>query len=458
MAMTVDLIIDRLGGAEAAARLTGVSTEAVRKWRQAGAVPSRHWGAVIAATGVTLADLAPADRAAADATEAGEAGEVPPGATAALILGDGSVFWGRGFGAPTGGAAAIGEVCFNTGMTGYQETLTDPSYAGQIITFTFPHIGNVGTNAEDVEAMDVAARGLVVKQDITEPSNWRSAQRLEAWLRARGIAGVAGVDTRALTVRIRDGGAPNGLIAFPADGRFDLAALRARAAEWPGLEGMDLAREVSCRQSYAWDETRWAWPDGVGRQATPKHHVVAVDYGAKRNILRCLASAGCRVTVVPATATADDILRHQPDGVFLSNGPGDPAATGAYAVPAIRGVLDAGVPLFGICLGHQLLGLALGAKTYKLARGHRGANQPVKDLATGKVEITSQNHGFAVDAQTLPPTARVTHVSLFDGSNEGLACTDKPAFAVQYHPEASPGPSDSHYLFERFVGMIEGRQ
>ena len=334
----------------------------------------------------------------------------PDGATAVLVLADGSAFWGRGFGAHTGDTAPVGEVCFNTGMTGYQETLTDPSYAGQIITFTFPHIGNVGTNGEDIEATTIAARGLVVKQDVTEPSNWRAAQHLDAWLKARGIAGVAGVDTRALTVRIRDGGAPNGVLAFPADGRFDLAALRAQAEAWPGLEGMDLAKEVSCRQSYEWDETRWAWPDGVGRQAAPKHHVVAVDYGAKRNILRSLASAGCRVTVVPATATADDILRHAPDGVFLSNGPGDPAATGEYAVPAIRGVLDAGVPVFGICLGHQLLALALGAKTYKLDRGHRGANQPVKDLTTGRVEITSQNHGFAVDPRDAA------------GDGEGDAC------------------------------------
>ena len=448
MAVSVDYIIDRLGGAEAAARLTGVTTEAVRKWRQAGAIPSRHWSATIAATGLTLADLqgeVPAETAP---------GDVPPGATAALVLGDGTVFWGRGFGAHTAATAPVGEVCFNTGMTGYQETLTDPSYAGQIITFTFPHIGNVGTNGEDIEAATIAARGLVVKQDVTEPSNWRAAQHLDAWLRARGIAGIAGVDTRTLTIRIRDGGAPNGVLAYPADGRFDLAALQAQAAAWPGLEGMDLAKEVSCRQTYEWDETRWAWPVGTGRQTAPKHHVVAVDYGAKRNILRSLASTGCRVTVVPATATAEDILRHSPDGVFLSNGPGDPAATGEYAVPAIRGVLDAGVPLFGICLGHQLLGLALGAKTYKLARGHRGANQPVKDLTTGKVEITSQNHGFAVDPETLPPTAQATHVSLFDGSNEGLACTDRPAFSVQYHPEASPGPSDSHYLFERFLGMM----
>lgn len=447
---SVSEIIDRLGGIDAAARLTGVGTEAVRKWRQAAAIPSRHWPAVIAATGLSLTDL----QGGAAVPEPDES-QPPQGATAALILADGAVFWGRGFGAHTNAPAPVGEVCFNTGMTGYQETLTDPSYAGQIITFTFPHIGNVGTNGEDIEAASIAARGLVVKQDVTEPSNWRAAQHLDAWLRARGIAGVAGVDTRALTVRIRDGGPPTGVLAFPADGRFDLAALQAQAAAWPGLEGMDLAKEVTCRQTYDWDETRWAWPEGFARQTAPKHHVVAVDYGAKRNILRCLASAGCRVTVVPATASTEDILRHQPDGVFLSNGPGDPAATAEYAVSAIKGVLDAGVPLFGICLGHQLLALALGAKTYKLERGHRGANQPVKDLATGKVEITSQNHGFAVDAETLPAGAKVTHVSLFDGSNEGLACTDRPAFSVQYHPEASPGPSDSHYLFERFVRMIE---
>ena len=354
MAASVDTIIDRLGGPEAAARLTGVGTEAVRKWRQAEAIPSRHWAAIIAATGLTLADLQ-GGQALAPRADGPDADDVPPGATAALVLADGGVFWGRGFGAVTEAPAPVGEVCFNTGMTGYQETLTDPSYAGQIITFTFPHIGNVGTNTEDIEAISIAARGLVVKQDVTEPSNWRAAHHLDAWLRARGIAGLAGVDTRALTVRIRDGGAPTGVLAYPADGRFDLAALRAQAAEWPGLEGMDLAKEVSCRQTYDWDETQWAWPDGVGRQTAPKHHVVAVDYGAKRNILRCLASAGCRVTVVPATATADDILRHAPDGVFLSNGPGDPAATGEYAVPAIRGVLEAGVPLFGICLGHQLL-------------------------------------------------------------------------------------------------------
>jgi carbamoyl-phosphate synthase small subunit len=450
MTTTVDTIVDRLGGADAAARLTGVSTEAVRKWRQAGAIPSRHWATVIAATGFSLADL--------QADQAGETiamTDVPPGATACLLLGDGTVFWGRGFGAHTPPDGPVGEVCFNTGMTGYQETLTDPSYAGQIITFTFPHIGNVGTNNEDLEAGTIAARGLVVQQDITEPSNWRSAASLGAWLKARGITGVAGVDTRAITVRIRDGGAPTGVLAFPADGRFDLAALRVRAVAWPGLEGMDLAKDVTCAQTYAWDETQWAWGEGNGRQEAPKHHVVAVDYGAKRNILRCLASAGCRVTVVPASSSAEDILRHKPDGVFLSNGPGDPAATGVYAEPAIQGVMAAGLPVFGICLGHQLLARALGASTYKMDRGHRGANQPVQDLTTGKVEITSQNHGFAVDVRTLPATAKVTHVSLFDGSNEGLACTDRPAFSVQYHPEASPGPSDSHYLFGRFVAMME---
>jgi len=460
MPTTVDAIIDRLGGPAAAAALTGVGTEAVRKWRQSGAIPSRHWPAVSAATGLSLADLsaAPVLRASATMPEpAATAQDVPPGATAALVLADGAVFWGRGFGAHTATPTPVGEVCFNTGMTGYQETLTDPSYAGQIITFTFPHIGNVGTNPEDIEATLIAARGLVVKQDITEPANWRATQHLDDWLRARGVAGVGGVDTRALTCRIRDGGAPTGVLAYPMDGRFDLDALRAQAVAWPGLEGMDLAKEVSCRQMYDWDETRWVWPVGYGQQTAPKHHVVAVDYGAKRNILRSLAAAGCKVTVVPATASAEDILRHKPDGVFLSNGPGDPAATGEYAVPAIKGVLDAGVPLFGICLGHQLLALALGAKTYKMARGHRGANQPVKDLTTGKVEITSQNHGFAVDPDTLPKTAEVSHVSLFDGSNEGLACTDRPAFSVQYHPEASPGPSDSHYLFKRFVDMIERR-
>jgi carbamoyl-phosphate synthase small subunit len=452
MPISVDQIIERLGGAEAAARRLGVGTEALRKWRQNAAIPTRHWPALIQATGLAFGDLP----GAAEETAMPDPTGVPDGATACLVLGDGAVFWGRGFGAHTAGEPA--EVCFNTGMTGYQETLTDPSYAGQIITFTFPHIGNVGANGEDIEALGIAARGLVVKQDVTEPSNWRAVQRLDGWLRAQGVAGLAGVDTRALTARIRDGGAPNGILCHPADGRFDIPALIARARAWPGLEGMDLAKAVSCTQSYAWDETVWAWPGGHGRQSAPRHHVVAVDYGAKRNILRCLAAAGCRVTVVPATATAEDILRHQPDGIFLSNGPGDPAATGIYAVPAIQGVLASGKPLFGICLGHQLLGLALGARTYKLARGHRGANQPVKDLATGRVEITSQNHGFAVDEKSLPDGVTVTHVSLFDGSNEGIACPARRAFSVQYHPEASPGPGDSHYLFGRFVAMMEGER
>jgi carbamoyl-phosphate synthase small subunit len=458
MPIDIDTIIERMGGAEGAARVTGVGTEAVRKWRQARSIPSRHWPAVMAATGLGFAELHGAEPKGTMMADAGTTAEtVPAGATAALVLADGAVFWGRGFGAQTGPSAPVGEVCFNTGMTGYQETLTDPSYAGQIITFTFPHIGNVGTNQEDLEATTIAARGLVVKQDITEPSNWRSTQHLDGWLKARGIAGVAGVDTRAVTARIRDGGPQTGVIAFPADGKFDVAALRAQAQAWAGLEGMDLAKEVTCRQTYDWDETRWAWPEGMGRQSAPKHHVVAVDYGAKRNILRCLASSGCRVTVVPATATTEDIMRHKPDGVFLSNGPGDPAATGAYAVPVLRDILATGVPVFGICLGHQLLALALGAKTYKLDRGHRGANQPVKDLATGKVEITSQNHGFAVDVDSLPAGVTATHVSLFDGSNEGLAAADRPVFSVQYHPEASPGPSDSHYLFERFMGLMDRR-
>ena len=381
----------------------------------------------------------------------------PVGATAALVLADGSVFWGRGWGAQ---GETLGEVCFNTGLTGYQETLTDPSYAGQIITFTFPHIGNVGTNAQDMETTRPAARGCVLRTDITEPANFRSNGKdeghLDAWLQAHNLIAIAGVDTRRLARRIRDGGAPNGIIVHMESGAdIDLADALAKARAHPSLEGMDLAKEVSCTQSYSWDETEWALGTGFGQQTQPKHHVVAVDFGAKLNILRCLASAGCRVTVVPATATADDILALKPDGVFLSNGPGDPAATGQYAVAMVQGVIQSGVPLFGICLGHQLLSLALGAKTKKMHLGHRGANHPVKDLETGRVEITSQNHGFAVETDSLPNGVIETHKSLFDGSLEGIRVDGKPVFSVQYHPEASPGPMDSHYLFERFVTMIE---
>ena len=456
---SVEDILSLIGGADAAAQKCGIGTEAVRKWRQSRAIPPKHWPAIIAATGLALADMPVAAPLPTEAPTRAESPmqaqtlEQPPaGATAALVLGDGSVFWGIGLGAQT---TSTGEVCFNTGMTGYQETLTDPSYAGQIITFTFPHIGNVGANPEDSESITPAARGLVVKLDLTEPANYRATRHLDEWLKSYGIPGIAGIDTRALTLRIRDGGAPNGVLAHPADGQFDLAALRAQAAGWPGLEGMDLAKEVSCRQSYAWSEGLWSWGEGYEVSPAKRHKVVAVDYGAKRNILRCLADAGCDVTVVPATATAEDILSHNPDGVFLSNGPGDPAATGVYAVPAIQGVLAANKPVFGICLGHQLLALALGAKTFKLERGHRGANQPVQDLSTGKVEITAQNHGFAVDDQSLPEGVVVTHRSLFDGSNEGIAAEGRRAFSVQYHPEASPGPSDSHYLFHRFTALIE---
>jgi carbamoyl-phosphate synthase small subunit len=378
----------------------------------------------------------------------------PPGTNAALVLADGSIFWGRGLGAP---GTSVGEVCFNTSMTGYQEIITDPSYAGQIITFTFPHIGNVGANAEDIETVTPAARGLVLRADITEPSNYRAQLHFDAWLKSRGLTGISGVDTRRLTRRIRDGGAPNATLAYATDGRLDLPALVAKARAWPGLEGMDLAKEVTCRQSYSWDEAGWTQSAGYGKLAAPRHRVVAVDYGAKRNILRMLASEGCAVTVVPATASAEDILRHDPDGILLSNGPGDPAATGAYAVPVLKQLIASGKPIFGICLGHQLLALALGGQTRKMAIGHRGANHPVKDLASGKVEITSQNHGFCVIPESLPAAAEVTHVSLFDGSNEGLRLKDKPVFSVQYHPEASPGPQDSHYLFQRFTAMMKER-
>ena len=376
----------------------------------------------------------------------------PPGATAALVLADGRIFWGQGIGAA---GIRVGEVCFNTSITGYQEIMTDPSYAGQIINFTFPHIGNVGANLEDVETTTAAARGLVIRTDITQPSNWRAIQPLDTWLKSNDLVGLAGIDTRALTRRIRDGGAPNGAICHAPDGNIDIEALLAKAREWPGLEGMDLALEVTTRQGYDWTETPWVQGEGYGKLGTGKRRVVAIDYGAKRNILRTLAGHGCEVTVVPATATTEEVLRHKPDGVFLSNGPGDPAATGTYAVPVIKDLVETGLPVFGICLGHQLLSLALGGKTAKMPLGHRGANHPVKDLETGKVEITSQNHGFRVEPESLPDTVEVTHVSLFDGTNEGIKLKGKPVFSVQYHPEASPGPHDSHYLFERFISLID---
>lgn len=376
----------------------------------------------------------------------------PQNATAVLVFADGTVLWGHGIGAQT---SAIGEICFNTSMTGYQEILTDPSYAGQIINFTFPHIGNVGTNKEDIETINPAARGLIIREDITSPSNWRAFKNFNDWLVEYNIPGIAGIDTRALTRRIRDAGAPNGVICHNAKGEFDLDALRKQAQEWSGLEGADLAATVSCTQSYTWDEAEWSIKNGYAKQESSVCKVVAIDFGAKRNILRCLAAAGCDVVVVPASSSAEDIMAHKPDGVFLSNGPGDPAATAQYAVPTIRALLDKNVPIFGICLGHQLLALALGGKTRKMHLGHRGANQPVKDLSTGRVEITSQNHGFEVIAESLPSNVEVSHVSLFDGSNEGIRMKDKPVFSVQYHPEASPGPQDSHYLFGRFVENIK---
>jgi carbamoyl-phosphate synthase small subunit len=386
-----------------------------------------------------------------------------PKPTALLVLADSTVLEGFGLGA-TG--SAVGEVCFNTAMTGYEEILTDPSYAGQIITFTFPHIGNVGTNDEDIEALNMAAtpgaRGVILRADITDPSNYRALRHLDGWLKARGIVGLAGIDTRALTALIRSKGMPNAVIAHSPSGSFDLDALKKEAREWPGLVGMDLVPMVTSSQRFVWDETPWLWGkpvgEGFGRQDRPEFNVVAIDYGIKRNILRLLAGEGCKVTVVPATTSAEDILAMKPDGVFLSNGPGDPAATGAYAVPVIRKVIDSGTPTFGICLGHQMLGLAVGGNTKKMHQGHHGANHPVKDLTTGKVEITSMNHGFAVDKTTLPKEVVQTHVSLFDDSNCGIALKDKPVFSVQYHPEASPGPRDSHYLFRRFTDMMRAKK
>ncbi|MDR6789603.1 carbamoyl-phosphate synthase small subunit [Sphingomonas sp. BE138] len=377
---------------------------------------------------------------------------MPEGATGVLVLANGEVAWGRGFGAE---GAAVGEVCFHTAMTGYQEIMTDPSFAGQIITFTFPHIGNVGANPDDIEADNPHALGMIVREDPTAPSNFRAMENLDGWMKRHTRIGLAGIDTRALTRRIRSGGAPNGVVAHSPTGDFDLDALLRMARGWPGLEGMDLAKDVT-------RETHGTWAGGIWRlgfgydagDEGERPHVVAIDYGSKFNIFRNLVQAGAKVSVVPAAATFDEIMALNPDGIFLSNGPGDPAATGEYAVPVIRQLLDTSKPLFGICLGHQLLALAVGARTTKMFQGHRGANHPVKRVTDGAVEITSMNHGFAVERESLPANARETHVSLFDGSNAGLELTDRPAFSVQYHPEASPGPQDSFYLFERFVGSL----
>lgn len=382
--------------------------------------------------------------------------EVP---TAVLVLADGTVITGRGLGA-TG--SAVAEVCFNTALTGYQEVLTDPSYASQIVTFTFPHIGNIGTNDEDIEDLNPAARfgavGAVFKADVTNPSSYRAAGHLDQWLKRRGIVAMSGVDTRALTALIREKGMPNAVIAHAPDGKFDIENLKAQARAWSGLVGLDLAKEVTSGQSSSWTETPWVWNEGYGERAEETMHVVAIDYGVKRNILRLLAGLGAKVTVVPAKTSADDILAMKPDGIFLSNGPGDPAATGEYSVPVIKDLLKTELPVFGICLGHQMLALALGGKTAKMHQGHHGANHPVKDHTTGKVEIVSMNHGFAVDAESLPEGVEETHVSLFDGTNCGIALTGRPVFSVQHHPEASPGPQDSHYLFRRFANLIRERQ
>ncbi|RRH69414.1 glutamine-hydrolyzing carbamoyl-phosphate synthase small subunit [Falsigemmobacter faecalis] len=379
-----------------------------------------------------------------------------PRPTACLALADGTLFYGQGFGAV---GDTVAELVFNTSMTGYQEILTDPSYAGQVVTFTFPHIGNTGATPEDDESVETpAAAGLVVKWDPTEPSNWRATDDLVTWLKKHNRIAIGGIDTRRLTRAIRQQGAPHVALAHDPEGNFDIEALVAKARAWKGLVGLDLAKDVTCAQSYRWNEKTWAWPEGYTQREGEGLRVVAIDYGAKRNILRCLASAGCDVTVLPATATAEDVLALNPEGVFLSNGPGDPAATGVYAVPMIQDVLKKDIPVFGICLGHQMLALALGAKTVKMNHGHHGANHPVKDVETGKVEITSMNHGFTVDSQTLPEGVIESHVSLFDGSNCGIRMTDRPVFSVQHHPEASPGPQDSFYLFERFADAIRARR
>jgi carbamoyl-phosphate synthase small subunit len=379
-----------------------------------------------------------------------------PGVTGVLALADGTILQGVGCGAV---GDAVGEVCFNTAMTGYQEILTDPSYMAQIVAFTFPHVGNVGTNVEDVEQItgvaETAARGALFRDVPTEQANWRAGGDFDAWMKNRGVIGLAGVDTRALTRKIRETGMPHGVIAHSPDGKFDLEALVAKAKAWAGLEGLDLAKDASTTQTFTWDEGLWSWPEGYAKLDKPKYEVVVVDYGVKRNILRALAHVGARATVVPANTSAEDILARNPDGVMLSNGPGDPAATGQYSVPEIQKLVASGKPIFGICLGHQMLALALGAKTVKMEQGHHGANHPVKDLTTGKVEIVSMNHGFTVDSSSLPAPVQETHVSLFDGTNAGIALKDKPVFSVQHHPEASPGPTDSLYLFERFAGLMD---
>ena len=374
--------------------------------------------------------------------------------TGALVLADGTCFLGEAFGAP---ATAVGEVCFNTAMTGYQEILADPSYAGQIVAFTFPHIGIVGANEEDIESTTPAVRGLIVRAHAASPSNYRSGGTLDRWLKRHNIPGLSGIDTRKLTARIRENGMPHGVIAHDPSGKFDIAALTRQAQGFPGLVGLDLAKDVTCRQRFTWDETPWRWGEGYGRQTNPSWRAVVVDYGVKRNILRLLAGSGAEITVLPAQSSAEDVLRLKPHGVLLSNGPGDPAATGAYAIPMIRGLIDAELPLFGICLGHQMLGLALGGTTKKMPQGHHGANHPVKDLETGKVEIVSMNHGFTVDRESLPKYVKETHVSLFDGTNCGIRVEGHPIFSVQYHPEASPGPMDSHYLFDRFATAAKAR-
>lgn len=384
---------------------------------------------------------------------------IPSWASALLLTADGTIFWGRGAGAI---GTQVGEICFNTSITGYQEVLTDPSYAGQIVTFTFPHIGIVGANSEDAESRAPAACGCVIGAGLTAPSSWRSEEGLDSWLKRFGLPAITGVDTRRLTAKLRDGGVGTAVIDHFAEGRPAIPELEKMLRGWPGMEGMELASKVAAEQPYQWDERRWGAGSrrrqrGCRKQAGPEKRMVVIDYGAKRNILRSLVSQGCAVRVVPAGCPAEVILRERPDGVVLSNGPGDPAATAASAAPAIQELLNRRVPIFGICLGHQLLALAMGGRTKKMRFGHRGANHPVKELATGKVEITSQNHGFVVDQETLPEGLAVTHRSLFDGTVEGIRVRGRPAFGVQYHPEASPGPEDSQMIFRRFLEIVEGK-